>query len=154
MLFHDELLIEKHLPDMLTGVPILQFVLSITFCPFNIIYRSSRFFLIRCAFHCVCAPLYKVARLKKSNFIFTDKWVKSCNKRYSSSFFYHVGHPPGFLLGRSTYQPGLIFRPTIYKYYCNFNLVCFLINIHWHFIPGSSIEKFGILHLLLCLGKF
>ncbi|KAK8644345.1 hypothetical protein V6N13_123654 [Hibiscus sabdariffa] len=35
-------------------------VLSITFCPFNIIYRSSRFFLIRCAFHCVCAPLYKV----------------------------------------------------------------------------------------------
>ncbi|GMJ04127.1 hypothetical protein like AT3G29060 [Hibiscus trionum] len=35
-------------------------VLSITVCPFNIIYRSSRFFLIRCAFHCVCAPLYKV----------------------------------------------------------------------------------------------
>ncbi|KAK8534010.1 hypothetical protein V6N13_028312 [Hibiscus sabdariffa] len=35
-------------------------VLSITFFPFNIIYRSSRFFLIRCAFHCVCAPLYKV----------------------------------------------------------------------------------------------
>ncbi|XVF14313.1 hypothetical protein REPUB_Repub09cG0048300 [Reevesia pubescens] len=35
-------------------------VFSITFCPFNIIYRSSRFFLIRCAFHCVCAPLYKV----------------------------------------------------------------------------------------------
>lgn len=35
-------------------------VLSIMICPFNIIYRSSRFFLIRCAFHCVCAPLYKV----------------------------------------------------------------------------------------------
>ncbi|XP_017975932.1 PREDICTED: phosphate transporter PHO1 homolog 9 [Theobroma cacao] len=35
-------------------------VLSITFCPFNIIYRSSRFFLIKCAFHCVCTPLYKV----------------------------------------------------------------------------------------------
>ncbi|KAL4352517.1 hypothetical protein GQ457_06G042140 [Hibiscus cannabinus] len=39
---------------------LLIVVLSITFCPFNIIYRSSRFFLIRCAFHCVCAPLYKV----------------------------------------------------------------------------------------------
>ncbi|XP_021297542.1 phosphate transporter PHO1 homolog 9-like isoform X2 [Herrania umbratica] len=35
-------------------------VLSIMFCPFNIIYRSSRFFLIKCAFHCVCTPLYKV----------------------------------------------------------------------------------------------
>ncbi|XVF58314.1 hypothetical protein PTKIN_Ptkin07bG0055900 [Pterospermum kingtungense] len=35
-------------------------VLSIVFCPFNIIYRSSRFFLIRCAFHSVCAPLYKI----------------------------------------------------------------------------------------------
>ncbi|ESW11531.1 hypothetical protein PHAVU_008G038300 [Phaseolus vulgaris] len=35
-------------------------LLLITFCPFNLIYKSSRFFLIRCAFHCVCAPLYKV----------------------------------------------------------------------------------------------
>ncbi|XP_047172696.1 phosphate transporter PHO1 homolog 9-like [Vigna umbellata] len=35
-------------------------LLLITFCPFNIIYKSSRFFLIRCAFHCICAPLYKV----------------------------------------------------------------------------------------------
>ncbi|GMI99245.1 hypothetical protein like AT3G29060 [Hibiscus trionum] len=39
---------------------LLIVVLSITFCPLHIIYRSSRFFLIRCAFHCVCAPLYKV----------------------------------------------------------------------------------------------
>ncbi|XP_019228695.1 PREDICTED: phosphate transporter PHO1 homolog 9-like isoform X2 [Nicotiana attenuata] len=36
-------------------------LLLITFCPLNIIYRSSRFFLIRCAWHCLCAPLYKVA---------------------------------------------------------------------------------------------
>ncbi|KAJ7974374.1 Phosphate transporter PHO1-like protein [Quillaja saponaria] len=35
-------------------------VLLITFCPFNIIYQSSRFFLIQCAIHCICAPLYKV----------------------------------------------------------------------------------------------
>ncbi|XP_012568803.1 phosphate transporter PHO1 homolog 9 [Cicer arietinum] len=35
-------------------------VLVITFCPFNIIYKSSRFFLIKCAFHCICAPFYKV----------------------------------------------------------------------------------------------
>ncbi|XP_042499329.1 phosphate transporter PHO1 homolog 3-like isoform X1 [Macadamia integrifolia] len=35
-------------------------VLVITFCPFDIIYRSSRFFLLRSAFHCISAPLYKV----------------------------------------------------------------------------------------------
>lgn len=32
----------------------------VLFCPFNVIYRSSRFFLIQCVFHCLCAPLYKV----------------------------------------------------------------------------------------------
>ncbi|KAI3722419.1 hypothetical protein L2E82_33457 [Cichorium intybus] len=35
-------------------------VLSIAFCPFNIIYRTNRFFLITCIWHCICAPLYKV----------------------------------------------------------------------------------------------
>ncbi|WRX21913.1 SPX domain - like 10 [Theobroma cacao] len=39
---------------------LLLAVLSIMFCPFNIIYRSSRFFLIKCAFYSVCAPLDKV----------------------------------------------------------------------------------------------
>ncbi|XP_031396311.1 phosphate transporter PHO1 homolog 9-like isoform X2 [Punica granatum] len=39
---------------------LLLVVIIITFLPFNIIYRWSRFFLIRCAFHCICAPLYKV----------------------------------------------------------------------------------------------
>lgn len=37
-----------------------QVVLAIFFCPFNILYKSSRFFLIRCVFRCICAPLYKV----------------------------------------------------------------------------------------------
>nr|XP_043634902.1 phosphate transporter PHO1 homolog 9-like [Erigeron canadensis] len=35
-------------------------VLTIAFCPFNIVYRSSRFFLITCIWHCICVPLYKV----------------------------------------------------------------------------------------------
>ncbi|XP_042496246.1 phosphate transporter PHO1 homolog 3-like [Macadamia integrifolia] len=35
-------------------------VLAITLCPFHIIYHSSRFFLLRSAFHCISAPLYKV----------------------------------------------------------------------------------------------
>lgn len=46
---------------------VLQVLLLITFCPFNIIYKSSRLFLIQCAFHCVCAPLYKVKKRKISS---------------------------------------------------------------------------------------
>jgi len=39
---------------------VLQVVIVITICPFNIIYKSSRFFLIKCAFRAICSPLYKV----------------------------------------------------------------------------------------------
>nr|GEX21402.1 phosphate transporter PHO1 homolog 9-like isoform X2 [Tanacetum cinerariifolium] len=35
-------------------------VLSIAFCPFDIVYRTSGFFLITCIWHCICTPLYKV----------------------------------------------------------------------------------------------
>ncbi|KAG5226951.1 EXS family protein [Salix suchowensis] len=44
----------------LIPLALLTLLLVIVLCPFNIIYRSSRFFLIRCAFHCLFAPLYKV----------------------------------------------------------------------------------------------
>ncbi|KAK8699746.1 hypothetical protein V6N13_115824 [Hibiscus sabdariffa] len=39
------------------GKPI---VLIILFCPFNIAYRSTRFFFIKSLFRCLCAPLYRV----------------------------------------------------------------------------------------------
>ncbi|XP_048318124.2 phosphate transporter PHO1 homolog 10 isoform X1 [Ziziphus jujuba] len=44
----------------LVPLGLVTLVLVITFCPFNIIYRSSRFFFIRCTFRCLCAPLYPV----------------------------------------------------------------------------------------------
>ncbi|XP_041004467.1 phosphate transporter PHO1 homolog 9-like [Juglans microcarpa x Juglans regia] len=44
----------------LVPLGLLTVVILITICPLNIIYRSSRFFLLRCAFRCLCAPLYKV----------------------------------------------------------------------------------------------
>ncbi|XP_027774630.1 phosphate transporter PHO1 homolog 10-like isoform X1 [Solanum pennellii] len=40
----------------------------ICLCPFNIIYRSSRFFLIRSLFRSMCAPLYKVVVSTKLEF--------------------------------------------------------------------------------------
>ncbi|XVE85825.1 hypothetical protein DITRI_Ditri17bG0122200 [Diplodiscus trichospermus] len=39
---------------------LVVFIFIILFLPFNILYRSSRFFLLACLFHCFCAPLYKV----------------------------------------------------------------------------------------------
>ncbi|CAM8983292.1 unnamed protein product [Rhodiola kirilowii] len=43
-------------------VPLALFsiVIVITCLPFNVLYRSSRFFLIRCMRRCLCAPLYQV----------------------------------------------------------------------------------------------
>ena len=37
-----------------------QLILLILCCPFNVLYRSSRFFFIRCLFRCLLAPLYPV----------------------------------------------------------------------------------------------
>ncbi|KAK4485541.1 hypothetical protein RD792_008183 [Penstemon davidsonii] len=49
----------KALTELLPlGLVVLVIVTMI--CPFNIVYRSSRFFLLVCLFHCVLAPLYKV----------------------------------------------------------------------------------------------
>ncbi|CAL1360355.1 unnamed protein product [Linum trigynum] len=39
---------------------LLTLLLVLLFLPFNILYRSSRFFLLTCIFHCIAAPLYKV----------------------------------------------------------------------------------------------
>ncbi|CAI9109743.1 OLC1v1009620C3 [Oldenlandia corymbosa var. corymbosa] len=44
----------------LVPLGLVTVVLLILFCPFNIIYRQSRYFLIQSAWHCLCAPLYKV----------------------------------------------------------------------------------------------
>ncbi|XP_073118650.1 phosphate transporter PHO1 homolog 3-like isoform X2 [Henckelia pumila] len=54
----------------LVPLGLVAVLLLITFCPFNIIYRSSRFFLVRCAWRCILAPLYKVTM---SDFFLADQ---------------------------------------------------------------------------------
>ncbi|XP_010552816.1 PREDICTED: phosphate transporter PHO1 homolog 9-like [Tarenaya hassleriana] len=44
----------------LVPLALLVILTVILFCPFNVIYRSSRYFFIRCIFHCLLSPLYKV----------------------------------------------------------------------------------------------
>ncbi|KAJ6749608.1 hypothetical protein OIU85_000263 [Salix viminalis] len=45
----------------LVPLSLVALVFIICFFPFNIIYRTSRFFFITSLFHCICAPLYKVS---------------------------------------------------------------------------------------------
>ncbi|KAK4481585.1 hypothetical protein RD792_012487 [Penstemon davidsonii] len=47
------------LTELLPAVLVLL-VVAITLCPFNIVYRSSRFFLLSCLFRAILAPLYTV----------------------------------------------------------------------------------------------
>ncbi|KZV15955.1 hypothetical protein F511_25372 [Dorcoceras hygrometricum] len=56
----------------LVPLGLIAVVLLITFCPFNIIYRSSRFFLIQCAWRCILAPLYKVTM---ADFFLADQFT-------------------------------------------------------------------------------
>ncbi|KAL0287507.1 UNVERIFIED_CONTAM: Phosphate transporter [Sesamum calycinum] len=53
-------------------------VIAIIFCPFNIIYRSSRFFFIKCVFRCLCAPLYQV---RLPDFFLADQFTSQCVRR-------------------------------------------------------------------------
>ncbi|XP_042498011.1 phosphate transporter PHO1 homolog 3-like isoform X2 [Macadamia integrifolia] len=59
-------------------------VLAITFCPFDIIYRSSRFFLLRCALHCISAPLYKVTL---ADFFLADQLTSQVQSFRSLEFY-------------------------------------------------------------------
>ncbi|KAL0381041.1 UNVERIFIED_CONTAM: Phosphate transporter [Sesamum angustifolium] len=68
----------------LVPLGLVTVVLLITFCPFNILYRSSRFFLVRCAWRCICAPLYKVTF---SDFFLADQ-LTSQVQAFRSLLFY------------------------------------------------------------------
>ncbi|KAG7033183.1 Phosphate transporter PHO1-like 9, partial [Cucurbita argyrosperma subsp. argyrosperma] len=63
---------------------LLTAVLLIIFCPFNIIFRSSRFFLIRSAFRLVCAPFYKVTM---EDFFLADQLTSQVQAFRSLEFY-------------------------------------------------------------------
>ncbi|XP_060208125.1 phosphate transporter PHO1 homolog 5-like [Lycium barbarum] len=57
----------------------------ICLCPFNIIYRSSRFFLIRSLFRSICAPFYKVNMI---DFFLSDQLASQTQA--IRSFVYYI----------------------------------------------------------------
>ncbi|KAJ9709368.1 hypothetical protein PVL29_001035 [Vitis rotundifolia] len=68
----------------LVPLALLVLVIVILFCPFNIIYRSSRFFFLTCLFHCICAPLYKVTL---PDFFLADQLTSQVQAFRSFEFF-------------------------------------------------------------------
>ncbi|XP_049346633.1 phosphate transporter PHO1 homolog 9-like isoform X1 [Solanum verrucosum] len=63
---------------------LLFVILLITFCPLNILYRSSRFFFLRTSWHCLCAPLYKVTL---PDFILADQLTSQVQAIRSLQFY-------------------------------------------------------------------
>ncbi|KAG6703226.1 hypothetical protein I3842_07G073800 [Carya illinoinensis] len=59
-------------------------VVIILFFPFNILYRSSRFFFLTCLFHCICAPLYKVTL---PDFFLADQFTSQVQALRSLEFY-------------------------------------------------------------------
>nr|DAD31329.1 TPA_asm: hypothetical protein HUJ06_010180 [Nelumbo nucifera] len=68
----------------LVPLGLVAVVILIMFCPFNIIYRSSRIFLLRCALHCICAPLYKVTL---PDFFLADQFTSQVQALRSLQFY-------------------------------------------------------------------
>ncbi|XVF03291.1 hypothetical protein REPUB_Repub04eG0248700 [Reevesia pubescens] len=67
-------------------IPLILVVLVflILFLPFNILYRSSRFFFLTCLFHCICAPLYKV---RLPDFFLADQLTSQVQAFRSLEFY-------------------------------------------------------------------
>ncbi|XP_057974268.1 phosphate transporter PHO1 homolog 9-like [Malania oleifera] len=68
----------------LVPLGLVTVLLLIIACPFNIIYRSSRYFLIQCVVHCICAPLYKV---KLPDFFLGDQLTSQVQAFRSLEFY-------------------------------------------------------------------
>ncbi|KAF8103840.1 hypothetical protein N665_0183s0018 [Sinapis alba] len=63
---------------------IVCLVIAITICPFNILYRSSRFFFIMVVFRCIAAPLYKV---NLPDFFLADQFTSQVQALRSLEFY-------------------------------------------------------------------
>ncbi|XP_056844422.1 phosphate transporter PHO1 homolog 8 isoform X4 [Raphanus sativus] len=63
---------------------IVGLVIIITICPFNIFYRSSRFFFIMVVFRCIAAPLYKV---NLPDFFLADQFTSQVQALRSLEFY-------------------------------------------------------------------
>uniref|UniRef100_A0A0D3DG21 EXS domain-containing protein n=1 Tax=Brassica oleracea var. oleracea TaxID=109376 RepID=A0A0D3DG21_BRAOL len=63
---------------------LLALVIAITLCPFNILYRSSRFFFLTALFRCIAAPFYTV---NLPDFFLADQLTSQAQALRSLEFY-------------------------------------------------------------------
>ncbi|RZC72384.1 hypothetical protein C5167_035548 [Papaver somniferum] len=68
----------------LVPLGLVTLVLAIAFCPFNIVYRSGRFFFIKSIWRCICAPFYKVTLI---DFFLADQLTSQVQAFRSLEFY-------------------------------------------------------------------
>ncbi|XP_058010199.1 phosphate transporter PHO1 homolog 3-like isoform X2 [Hevea brasiliensis] len=73
----------KQLTELLP-LNLVILLLILLFLPFNVLYRSARFFLLTCVFHCIAAPLYKVSL---SDFFLADQLTSQVQAIRSLEFY-------------------------------------------------------------------
>ncbi|XVE52794.1 hypothetical protein DITRI_Ditri02bG0152600 [Diplodiscus trichospermus] len=73
----------KALTELLP-LSLVMLVMIVLVCPFNILYRSSRLFLLTTLFHCICAPLYKV---KFQDFFLADQFTSEVQAFRSLEYY-------------------------------------------------------------------
>ncbi|KAI3936894.1 hypothetical protein MKW92_051242 [Papaver armeniacum] len=87
----------KALTELLP-LALVSVIVLITVCPFNIVYRSSRVYLLRTAFRCISAPLYTVTL---SDFMLADQ-LSSQGQALRSVAFYICYYASGDYKMRET----------------------------------------------------
>ncbi|MCL7049887.1 hypothetical protein MKW94_025853 [Papaver nudicaule] len=87
----------KALTELLP-LALVSVIVLITVCPFNIVYRSSRVFLLQTAFRCISAPLYTVTL---SDFMLADQ-LSSQGQALRSVAFYICYYASGDYKTRET----------------------------------------------------
>ncbi|KAI3861417.1 hypothetical protein MKW98_000369 [Papaver atlanticum] len=95
VLMNLDMQMDRHTKDFQTlteWLPLMLviFVVLVLVCPFNIAYRSNRYFLLVCLFHCVCAPFYKVLL---ADFFLADQLTSQVEALRSIKYYscYYVG---------------------------------------------------------------
>ncbi|XP_022945625.1 phosphate transporter PHO1 homolog 3-like [Cucurbita moschata] len=63
---------------------LLLVVVAVFLCPFNILYRSSRFFCLKTLYRCICAPLYMVVF---ADFFLADQFTSQVQALRSLEFY-------------------------------------------------------------------
>ncbi|XP_038999506.1 phosphate transporter PHO1 homolog 3-like [Hibiscus syriacus] len=120
----------------------------ILFLPFNILYRSSRFFLLTCLFHCICAPLYKVTL---PDFFLADQLTSQVQAIRSLEFYICYYGWGDFRLRETTCKENSVFRTFSFIVAVLPYLVRFLQCLRRHFEEEDPLQGLNGLKYFLTI---